>query len=773
MFGRTFDEHYRRLEEVLERIHRSGLKLKPGKCHLFQTEVKFLGHKISDKGVSPDPDNIVKLVNWPAPRNVTEVRSFVGFATYYRRFVRNFANIAHPLTELTKKTMPFRWSEKCQDAFEILKKILIGPEIMAYPCQDGLYVLDTDASLVAIGAVLSQVQGDQEKVIAYGSKTLGKSEKNYCTTDRELLAIKFFLSYYKHYLLGRHFLVRTDHQPLRYLFSLKEPKDRTARWIEIMSAFDFAIEYRPGQKHGNADGISRCPLPSKCDCPDVASLEGLKCGPCRKCLRRAEVMSSDLRPVGQNAESDNTKGGDVAVTRVVRKKSEWSIVLSTIKLRKAQEADQDIKPLIDWIELGERPSSKEVESLTPSVRHYWLHWDLLQLREGVLHRKFIRKDNTGLHWQILVPKALQDQVMKHMHNSLLSGHLGRKKTREKILQRYYWHGVRTDTNIWVAKCDSCEAIKSPSKAARSPMGTLPVGAPMDRLGTDILGPLPETPRGNRYVLVVTDYFTKWCEIFAVPDQTAVTCAEKILNEVVARFGMPLSLHSDQGRNYEAHLFMELCKLLEIRKTRTSSGNLRCNGLTERFNRTLVRMIKAYLKGEQTNWDKYLGCLAGTVQDSTGLTPNLLMLGREVRLPVEVMYGTKTTSEGELNSYGEYVSQLRDRMQHAHDVARKHLEKSATRQKELYDVKVKLETYTPGSLVWYQTEMGQLKVAPKLRVPFEGPHLVTNAISESLYLIQLNKKGTRKVVHHNRLRPYRGNQKLRWAASALKKTKNRQ
>ena len=250
------------------------------------------------------------------------------------------------------------------------------------------------------------------------------------------------------------------------------------------------------------------------------------------------------------------------------------------------------------------------------------------------------------------------------------------------------------------------------------MGTMPVGAPMDRLGTDILGPLPETPRGNRYVLVVTDYFTKWCEIFAVPDQTAVTCAENILNEVVARFRMPLSLHSDQGRNYEAHLFMELCKLLEIRKTRTSSGNPRCNGLTERFNRTLVRMIKAYLKGEQTNWDKYFGCLAGayraTVQDSTGLTPNLLMLGREVRLPVEVMYGTKTTSEGELDSYGEYVSQLRDRMQHAHDVARKHLEKSATRQKELYDVKVKLETYTPGSLVWYQTEMGQLKVAPKLK-----------------------------------------------------------
>ena len=213
------------------RILSSGLKLKPSKCHLFQEEVAFLGHIVGADGVKPDPDNLVRVANWPRPMNVTEVRSFVGLATYYRRFVKSFADVAAPLTDLTKKGKKFVWSNECEVAFDDLKKVMGSPQVMAYPKPEGQFILDTDASQVAVGAVLSQAQDGDERVIAYGSKKLGKAERNYCTTDRELLAIKLFLEYYKHYLLGRRFVVRTDHQPLRYLFSLKEPKDRTARWI--------------------------------------------------------------------------------------------------------------------------------------------------------------------------------------------------------------------------------------------------------------------------------------------------------------------------------------------------------------------------------------------------------------------------------------------------------------------------------------------------------------------------------------------------------------
>lgn len=182
--------------------------------------------------------------------------------------------------------------------------------------------------------------------------------------------------------------------------------------------------------------------------------------------------------------------------------------------------------------------------------------------------------------------------------------------------------MRETINIYLAQCDICEANKSPPKLHRAPLGAMPVGAPLDRNATDLLGSLPETPKGNKYILTVTDYFTKWVEIFPVPDQTAFTCAQIILNEVICRLGCPLAIHSDQGRKFESKMFKQLCEILEIRKTRTSPRNPKCNGQTERFNRSIVSMIKSYLCGEQTNWDLSLGCLAGAYRASPNETTGL-------------------------------------------------------------------------------------------------------------------------------------------------------
>ena len=188
---------------------------------------------------------------------------------------------------------------------------------------------------------------------------------------------------------------------------------------------------------------------------------------------------------------------------------------------------------------------------------------------------------------------------------------------------------------------------------------------LDRLSTDILGPLLCTPRGNKYILTITDHFSRWVEIFPIPDQTAETVARVILNEVIARFGCPITIHSDQGSNYESRLFAELCSLLEIRKTRTSVRNPKCNGQTERFNKTLTRMIRSYLTDNQTDWDLNLGCLAAayraTPNETTKVTPNLLMLGREVRLPAETVFGSNTSTFQQVSSYGEYAQKLKNNM----------------------------------------------------------------------------------------------------------------
>ncbi|CAC5374787.1 unnamed protein product [Mytilus coruscus] len=264
--------------------------------------------------------------------------------------------------------------------------------------------------------------------------------------------------------------------------------------------------------------------------------------------------------------------------------------------------------------------------------------------------------------------------------------LADRKTKEKLAQRFFWFEMKEDISIWISKCDVCEAIKPPVKHARAPLGSMLTGGPLDRLATDILGPLPVSPRDNRYILAIPDHFTKWLEIFPIPDQTAATCVYFILHEVICRYGCPLSFHSDQGRNFESEIFTELCSLLEIRKTRTSVRNPKGNGQIERFNRSLLAMIKSYLCGEQTDWDLNLGCLAGayrsTPNESTGLTPNLLMLGREIRLPLEVTLGTSQCVSNDLLTPGEFVHNSKSRLEKSHIIARKHLANNAKRQSQL-------------------------------------------------------------------------------------------
>ena len=283
VYGKTFKEHLQRLSLVLQRFCQVGLKLKSSKCHFFKTQVTFFEHLLTPEGVLPDPGNVEKVTTWPVLTCATDVQAVLGFGNYYWRFIRDYSKKMQPLIKLTKKDQSFEWTDECQKSFDQLKEELIGPDIMAYPTDHGEFILDTDASLDTVGAIFSQLQDGVEHVIAYGSRTLSKPEQNYCVTDQEFLGVRFFMEYYKHYFLGRWFVAQMDHQALRWLYSLREPKDRIARWLETLSAYQFSIEYRPGHKQGNADVMSRrCPNPQECKCP-LLEEEVLKCGPCWKC----------------------------------------------------------------------------------------------------------------------------------------------------------------------------------------------------------------------------------------------------------------------------------------------------------------------------------------------------------------------------------------------------------------------------------------------------------------------------------------------------------
>ena len=280
VFGRNFEEHIRRVEEVFQRLKLAGLELKPEKCDMLQSEMVFPGHVVTAEGTKPNPTKITKILGWPKPKTAKQVKQLVAMGSYYRRYIKNFATLVRPMVELTKKEKKFVWSEACEKSLNDLKTSLVSTDVMGHPLNDGgLFVLDVDASDVGIGGILHQIQEGRERVISYASRALNKAEKNYCITEKELLALRYFVDYFRQYLLGRRFMVRTDHQALVWLYRLKEPFGKIARWLEILSHYDFGIEYRPGRKQGHCDALLRCDKPHECECADQDTSEPLKCGP--------------------------------------------------------------------------------------------------------------------------------------------------------------------------------------------------------------------------------------------------------------------------------------------------------------------------------------------------------------------------------------------------------------------------------------------------------------------------------------------------------------
>ena len=259
IYSRNTEDHFKRLQEVLERLCTAGLKLKPSKCYLFQKSVHYLGHIISEHGVETDPQKVQCVKEWPIPTCTEDIQQFLGLATYYRKFVKNFAQIAAPLYRLSEKKKAWIWNEECEVAFDTSKKKLTSAPILAFPDFTEAFILDADASSCGLGAVLAQSTGGKEQVVAFASRTLTKAERRYCATRREMLALVWAIRHSRPYLYGKPFMVHTDHSSLKWLQSFKDPEGQLAQWLEILGEYQFTVEHRPGNKHSNADALSRIP----------------------------------------------------------------------------------------------------------------------------------------------------------------------------------------------------------------------------------------------------------------------------------------------------------------------------------------------------------------------------------------------------------------------------------------------------------------------------------------------------------------------------------
>ncbi|KRX69615.1 Retrovirus-related Pol polyprotein from transposon [Trichinella sp. T6] len=418
-------------------------------------------HIVSRAGIQPDPEKI----RAPTLRCAKELQQFFGLASYYRRFVKGFAQLGEPLHRLSEKGKQWNWTDQCEKAFAFLKIQLTKQPVLAHPNFKIPFVVDTDATGDELEVVLSQIIAGQERVAAFASCTLSKSERKYCATRREMLALVWELKQFRCFLYGRRFTVITDHGSLMWLRIFK-PEGQVARWLKQLAEFDFEVIHHPCRKHQNADALSR--------------------EACKQCCQ-------------------NTSTPCTAVSSIMGKRQKWE---PSPVWPRAQEKDQDIAQMRKWVANKTVPtrwpsdSSRALQSLLSQK-------DQMIIKDGILFRRRLAKHaNHRAGDQFVVPQILRQEILHGLHSGPEDDHLGKKKILWKVRQRFYWPDLREDVADWCRKCQECSQRKNGSKRHQGQLQPHSAPYPMSRIGVDIISPFQPTERGNRYILTVQDYFLK-------------------------------------------------------------------------------------------------------------------------------------------------------------------------------------------------------------------------------------------------------------------------
>ncbi|XP_063059157.1 retrovirus-related Pol polyprotein from transposon 412 [Engraulis encrasicolus] len=685
VFSSTVAQHVERLGAVLGRLEHEGLKAKLPKCAFFQQEVRYLGHVISAEGVATDPGKIEAVSKWQQPTTVSELRSFLGFASYYRRFVEGFAKLAAPLHRLVAEhgTPGAKkrggqghlgpWSEECKGSFEALKTKLTTAPVLAYADFSLPFILEVDASYGGLGAVLSQEQNGKVRPIAYASRGLRPTERNmqnYSSMKLEFLALKWAMTEkFREYLLGQRCLVFTDNNPLSHLSSAKLGA-LEQRWASQLASFDFDIKYRSGKSNGNADSLSR-QHPS---------------GPVET-LAPGTALPRPLQEVLQPAPAEVIQAAMTVLPGH-----------SSTEIAELQQADPTIRGAMAFWRRKRRPNFDERQVTPEPVLRLLKQWDRLVEEGGIVYRQKFRSDGGQPILQVLLPESLKNRVLTQVHQ--VHGHQGIERTLELLSPRCFWPTMSIDVAEWCRKCERCEVAKDSQPAAQSFMGHLLASRPNEVLAIDFTV-LEPARNGQENVLVMTDVFSKYTLAIPTRDQRASTVAQVLVAEWFCKFGVPSRIHSDQGRSFEGSLIQQLCGFYGIQKTRTTPYHPAGNGQCERFNRTLHNLLRTLPVSRKRDWNtclpQVLYCYNTTPHQSTGESPFLLMFGQEPRLPLDFLLGRVQDPVG--GGVHEWLQEHQVRLQTAFDGARARLETAAARRKRNHDSQVRDAPLGEGQLVF--------------------------------------------------------------------------
>ncbi|KAL5614260.1 uncharacterized protein BROUX77_000097 [Berkeleyomyces rouxiae] len=676
----TYADHMEKVNLVIKKLGNAGLRLDIDKCEFAVFETKYLGFIIqAGKGVKVDPAKVAAIREWTPPTNVKGVRSFIGFANFYRQFIDSFSDVAAPLVRLTKKGTAWTWGPVEERAFETLKNLFITAPVLAMWDEDRKTIVECDCSGWALGGTLSQVDDEGElRPVAFFSKKLSPAEVNYEIHDKELLAVVKCLEEWRGELksLGAPFKILTDHKNLQYFMTTRKLSERQVRWSQKLSEYDFQLEFRSGSKSGKPDALSR----REQDIPQGEDDDRLKSRIMR--LVKDHWVSPDaavtMTPAHVTQPADRIPNGAQLFAQLHLQEL-WDT---------AKTKDSDIALMYQALASGER-------SFPPTISR--------KVTISIAECEFDERGALVYRHKLFVPdwEPLRTALIQKTHDSHVTGHPGRDGTLAILSREFFWPGISREVRQFCANCDVCGRSKVWRERKKGLLRPLPIPErPHSELGIDFMTELPARKTGDpRYLMVIVDRLTGAVSLEAMTTMAAEKCAERFVHCHWKHHGFPHALTSDRGSNWTSEFWTKLCELTGIEQRLSTAFHPETDGATERMNQEVLAYLRAFITYSQYDWPDLLPSAMLAINNrntSTGMSPFFLTHGYHVSPIQQVIADQALHGVLEATDAEKFVQKLREGWELAQAAM-------ATRQQEMEDQANRSrgaqERFEVGDLVW--------------------------------------------------------------------------
>ena len=708
--GKSLEQAEINVTQVLQRLQDYNLTIAPEKCCFFTKSCNYLGHRISSEGISPLPEKIQAIKEYPVPKTLKDLRAFLGLSSYYRKFIKKYAEKAAPLHNLTQghKCMKgtkivLKWQTEHDEAFNSLKRAILTDVILAFPDFSKPFRLTTDASNTSIGGVLSQLdEFGNDRPISFFSRKMLKTELNYDILNKESLALLYGLNINRTYIYGNEVHLISDNQPLVYLLKGKNTSQRVARWRAAMAEYNIiSIEHKSGACNKIADALSRIQLEDKEDTID-------------NILKNIPSLNA-ITKTGAKIDSSIS----------------WSI--SELPL------EQEKNYLYSEIKKYLRGKPAKLPRYLPAPLNQF------QIEEDILYYKSYNRYGK-CYLRVCLPESYTNKALVLAHESKLAGHNGLKSTLQNLGKFCYWPKIYASTRKFLDKCKTC-LLNKQDKSKKAPILSYPdVRNPWFRLNLDLIGPLAVSRNGYRYILTVIDVFSKFGVASPLTDKSARTVAKAFVNDVICPFGICREIVSDRGSEFISEIFKESVKILGISQKFVTSYRPQASGQVERWNQSLCKILRALTYKDPFEWDESLkiACLAynNSFHNSIEETPFFLMFCRDLNLP----YNQFLNETPKIYDISNYKTQLLQKTHNMFKLVSEVSEKKRFHRNESMNQNRQLKDVSIGDRIYIK------KINPiKLESRYYGPCRVLGTRGSIVWARDLSRPQKLLQVHMDRIK----------------------